>query len=407
VRRPIVAFLVAVAVPSIVVMGGSERAASSAQATLQHESATRIARLTLGTLDQDLGAGVEALMASADTLPDPDPGIAAVSAALAGDTVTALDPTESGVEVMVLFPAQDDPTVLFFNQGKIEPGAAALVGRMTGARVGLFVNGTLWNASDSAPALTSLDRNALMGTSVRSDGFPLEAGSLLAMDPRPGSPSAISAFAEPIPLAPPVRTPLRVVMALLVLLPAAMCWLLLARCGQGGLRRKRDRTAIALLAAVPTIASIVLAVQVRNDFDDTASELLARDLTRGLAVIETLGLTGSPASVAEMTGFHAVRVSNGGIEASTLDAPAPAVAALPEPPPSFTTSGSVDTPVGLSQYVSRKLGTGAFITVLAPPPAEARATLRSRTNWLIAGLVLWLTLAAGWLMRRPREETER
>ena len=135
-----------------------ERIADEAWPEVERASEARIARLTLGTLDQDLGAAVDSLTSAAELLPEPDLTLPAVQAAMGGDTVSALDPTASGVDIMVLF---GDPEVdggIRFNQGTLIPGAPTLVGGLTGYRIALYANGILWTATDPAPDLATLDR---------------------------------------------------------------------------------------------------------------------------------------------------------------------------------------------------------------------------------------------------------
>ncbi len=100
VKRGFLAFCTLVVVPCAIASGAAARAADDAWEELAHVSAARIARLALSTLEQDLGAAVDSLLGSADPIPSPDTTIEAVRLALAGDTVSALDPTASGVEVV-------------------------------------------------------------------------------------------------------------------------------------------------------------------------------------------------------------------------------------------------------------------------------------------------------------------
>ena len=161
VKRRFLAFCTLAVVPCGIASGAAARAADDAWEELAHASATRIARLALGTLEQDLGAALDSLLGSADPLPSPDTTIEAVRLAMAGDTVSALDPTASGVELMVLFP--DAEGLLRFANGMLAPGAAVLVGRVARARVGLYVNGELWSATDPPPSVEVIDRETLLG----------------------------------------------------------------------------------------------------------------------------------------------------------------------------------------------------------------------------------------------------
>ncbi|HIF21003.1 MAG TPA: hypothetical protein EYQ27_03645, partial [Gemmatimonadetes bacterium] len=183
--RPFLAFVALTVVPCGLASWAAARSADQAQSELVYETTASIARLTLGTLDQDLGAAVDSLLASAELLPNPDTTVAAIRLALAGDTVSALDPTASGVEVMVLFP-DTSPGALRFAQGMLQPGAATLVGRIARARVGLYLNGQPWSVSDPPPSAASIDRATLVAASGAPDGVRSDAGTVVAMDPRAG-----------------------------------------------------------------------------------------------------------------------------------------------------------------------------------------------------------------------------
>ena len=96
---------------------------------------------------------------------------------------------------MVLFP--DAEGLLRFANGMLAPGAAVLVGRVARARVGLYVNGELWSATDPPPSVEVIDRETLLAASRTPGGVRSEAGSVVAMDPRRGLPAAIAALAQP------------------------------------------------------------------------------------------------------------------------------------------------------------------------------------------------------------------
>jgi hypothetical protein len=187
VERRFFAFCALAIVPCGIASGAAARAANDGWDELAHESAAHVARLALGTLDQDLGAAVDSLLGAGDLLPNPDTTIEAVRRAMAGDTVSALDPTVSGVELMVLFP--DDEGQLGFANGMLVPGAAVLVGRVARARVGLYLHGELWSATDPPPSVAVIDRETLLAASRTPGGARIETASVVAMDPHSGPPS--------------------------------------------------------------------------------------------------------------------------------------------------------------------------------------------------------------------------
>ena len=398
-KRRFLAFCTLAVVPCGIASGAAARAADDAWEELAHASATRIARLALGTLEQDLGAALDSLLGSADPLPSPDTTIEAVRLAMAGDTVSALDPTASGVELMVLFP--DAEGLLRFANGMLAPGAAVLVGRVARARVGLYVNGELWSATDPPPSVEVIDRETLLAASRTPGGVRSEAGSVVAMDPRRGLPAAIAALAQPegpgeqaIPLA------VRLVIGLLLLFSTVAAWILFAKASGSEREPAPSRAALVLLACVPLITLLGMLVHVQRTFDAVARERVSQDLVHTLTVLGTLGIEESPAGARALSGFHAARIERGVVTASTLVGDAAALAALPAPPPSFTTVGAVETGSGRSRYVARRIDRESFMVLLAPIPLARIGALRKRLMLISGMLVGWLLLVAGSLTVR-------
>ena len=406
VRRRFLAFCVLAVVPCGVASAAAVRAADDAWEQLTHMSAAHIARVALGTLERDLGAAVDSLLGSADPLPDPDTTVTAIRAAMAGDTVSALEPTASGVEVMVLFP--DAEGLIRFANGVLVPGAATLVGGVTRARIGLYLNGGLWNATDPPPSVEVIDRETLLAASGTPGGVMSEAGSVVAMDPRSGLPAVISALVQTdnqseqaIPLA------VQLVIGLLLLFSALAAWILFAKGSGSEGELAPSRPALALLACVPLFTLLGLLVHVHRTFDDAAREHVSRDLAQTLTVIGTLGIEGSPSGARAVSGFHAVRIQEGVVTASTLAGDAGALGPVPAPPPSFTTSGIVETGADSSHYVARRIDRESFIVLLAPVPSVRIAALRERLMLISGVLVGWLLLVVGSLSVRSNRTKSR
>jgi hypothetical protein len=379
VRRRFLAFCALAVIPSGIASAVAVRTADDAWEQLAHASAARIARVSLGTLEQDLGAAVDSLLGSADPLPNPDTTVTAIRRAMAGDTVSALESTASGVEVMVLFP--DAEGVIRFANGMLVPGAATLVGRVAQARVGLYLNGELWSASDPPPSVESIDRETLLAASETPDGVRSEAGSVVAMDPRSGLPAAISALVQPNnPDGQGIPLPVRLAIGLLLLFSAVAAWLLFARRSGPETEPGPSRSAIVLLACVPLFTLLGLLVHVQRTFDAAAHEHLAQDLVQSLTIIGMLGIGESPSGAHTLSGFHAARIQEGVVVASTLDGDASALATVPAPPPSFTTSGIVETMAGSSHYVAKRIDRDSFM-VLLPPFRRPRSERCAGARW--------------------------
>jgi len=78
------------------------------------------------------------------------------------------------------------------------------------------------------------------------------------------------------------------------------------------------------------------------------------------------------------------------------------LAAVPAPPPSFTTSGTVETSTGSSHYVAKRIDRESFMILFAPAPSALIRAL-CRRLMLISGVLLgWLLLVAGGLSVRSR-----
>ena len=405
-KRRFLAFCVLAVVPCGIASVAAVRVADDAWEQLTHMSAAHIARVALGTLERDLGAAVDSLLGSADPLPNPDTTIAAIRAAMAGDTVSALEPTASGVEVMVLFP--DAEGVIWFANGVLVPGAATLVGGATGARVGLYLNGGLWNATDPPPSVDVIDRETLLAASRTPGGVMSEAGSVVAMDPRSGLPAAISALVQTDNQSEQAIPPVvRLVIGLLLLFSALAAWILFAKQSGSGSDLASSRAALALLACVPLFTLLGLLVHVQRTFDVAAREHVSRDLAQTLTVIGALGIEESPSATRALSGFHAFRIQGGVVTASTLAGDSGTLGAVPAPPPSFTTSGIVQTDAGSSHYVAKRIDRESFMVLVAPVPSVRIAALRERLILISGVLVGWLLLVAGSLSVRSNRTKSR
>ena len=93
-----------------------------------------------------------------------------------------------------------------------------------------------------------------------------------------------------------------------------------------------------------------------------------------------LGIGESPSGAHTLSGFHAARIQEGVVVASTLDGDASALATVPAPPPSFTTSGIVETMAGSSHYVAKRIDRDSFM-VLLPPFRRPRSERCAGARW--------------------------
>ncbi len=372
--------------PVVVAVVAASLLVERAQQRQTRASVERAARVTLAALGHELGAAVSSLVADAEPLPDADTTVAAVRAALGGDTVRALDPTASGVDVMVLAP--DTAGGVRFNASRMEPGGPTLVGRIWGASVALYANGRLWAGTDPPPGPAALGESALRAATRNASGVWTEEGFVLALDPREGARPAVVALAS----SPELRTravsaPVYLALAALMALTLVVAWLLFLRAEPARLRR-----VIPPLALLPALVSAALLAHFADSIRSREEALLSRDLSRALAVAEEMDLLTSTQHLHALTGFEAVWMERGEPVASSDDDLAAAARTLRAPPPNFTSSGTARTPKGAWRWVARRTGPGSFVVVGATlPEREQRRLLLS-----LAALAVLMIAASTW-----------
>lgn len=345
-KRPFPSFLLVVIVPAGAAMALAASQTASAWDAVQRDSHTRVARMVLAATAEELR-----------TTPD----TAAESA----------------------------------------PRAPTSVARSTQYRIALYRDGRFWTGSEPPPGPQTvpadLPANPGSGEGVPAGEDP-HRGVFLAAPPGTAPPSLVALAAPRNSAGPLVEGPVLLVMGLLLLFGALTGWIQLTR-------RDVHRRSLLLGGAVgpalvPALAVLVFFIHLDRSFHQAADAAVGRDLARALAVAAAEGAADDPARVRTLTGFHATRVRDGRTEASSLRGALAEVAALPVPPSSFTSSGSVRTAEGPSVYVARRLDDGALLVATAPLP-EARVAGFRKTLFLL-GLVLaaWWTVAAtvAWLL---------
>ena len=343
-KRPFLSFLLVVVRPAGVCMGITYSMAHDAWGAVQRDAHTRVAHMVLATTTAEL--------------------------------------RRKGMEEEAT--VRDAP-----------PRAPTMVGRSTGYRTALYLEGRRWTGTDPLAGPERLPEQ-VAGQVGPGEGTPVgenpAQGVFLARNVGP-SPPRLVALAAPRTAAGPLLAPaVLLVMGLLLLFGALTGWIQLAR-------RDRHEGGLALggvvaPALVPALATLVFFIHADRSFQESANRMAARDLGRGLAVASAAGVAGNPGDVRSLTGFHATRVRDGRVEASSLRGELAAVAALPAPPPSFTSSGAVLTAHGPSAYVALRLDGETFLVATNLLPENRVAALRK--GLFLLGLILagWWTLAA-------------
>lgn len=330
-RRTYLLYLLAVVLPAALAAAAGAVLADRAWQELRHTSQLRLGRMALRTFEEDAAAGI------------------------------APSPTQ--------------------------------VGRATGYRIALYEGGRRVAATEPPPGPDALERGVLEASASPSGAvlrLP-DTGADAAVVSRgraeggPGSYAALVVATEP-PSAP-LPLPLHLVTGLLLLFSSLAGWIQLAGRSSG------SRVAsLLLLSAIPALAAGVFLIQADRLYRRSERDAERRDLSRALSVARLRGVAGDPAEVHALTGFHAWRVAGGRVAAASLPGPSEAVAALPAPPPSFTSTGRVATPEGEASYVALRLPDGGIAVVSAAGSSER--TGRFRLGALQAGIALaaWLVL---------------
>lgn len=343
-KRPFLSFLLVVVLPAGASLGTAWVMAQEAWDTVQRDAHTRVARMVLAATAQELRAEENAPADSVSGTP---------------------------------------------------PRAPTMVGRTTGYGTTLYLDGGRWTGTEPLTGPEALPREVATRVgpgSGLSAGDDPSAGVWLARATGDAPPRLVARAAPRSPEDSLLALPVLLVMGLLLLFGALTGWIQLAR--RDLHERRLALGGVVGPALVPALATLVFFIHVDRSFQEAAYEMTARDLGRGLAVAAAAGVTGNPAEVRTLTGFHATRVRNGHAEASSLPGGMTAVAALPAPPSSFTSAGTVVTPEGPSAYVALRLEERAVLVATALLPENRVAELRRML--FLAGLFLaaWWTVAA-------------
>jgi hypothetical protein len=342
-KRPYLAYLLAVVLPSALAVAAILAVAGSEWSEVRHASDARVAHVLLTAFEQDLGRATDSVVAAATATADADSTQPAVARALAGDTVTGIRPDGGAPEVFALTPPLDGDPV-----GSVRYAGAPLdgtlptrIGRATGYTLSLYLNGRRW-ASTEEPAGPEVLPRA---------GSPPPAGALAALGGGAVTDAAVVALARRRDQVPgPVPVPLVLTIALLLLFAALSGWVQIAgrSCGDPP-RRSRS---MVLLAVIPALTAGAFMVQMDREFEARLREVDTGDLT--------------------------------------VAGPAPALAALPTPPASLTATGRVVTQRGPSAYAARRTEAGAVLVATTPDASPRRARLRRRARGIAAVLAAWL-----------------
>ena len=407
-------FLVLVVALCAAASGAAVKLADTAWGALRFSSDARVARAVLASLEQDLGAAVDSLVAAAVPIAAPDSALPAVRRAMRGDTVTGIGSSPNGLEVSVVYgvprasgDAKSSPGdavhAVLHASAPLTPSAVQRIERSTGYGVALFLNGRRWVSGPGSPRELSHALRVRLSYPPNGESLVVSGatGAAIPMDPSPGSAAAVVAVAAPREARPPpVTVQVRLVIGVVLLFAVLAGWIQLAR------RRSEEAGPVAIptasaasvvmLGLLPALGAIVLLVHLTRSYDGAVRDTLVVDLARGMAVATDQRVAGSPGTVRMLTNLHATVLRDGAVRGTTFpNADLTALIALPSPPTSFQASGSVETPEGLSLYLSRRFVNGDVAVLTLPwPGGEVR---RFRRDALAVGTALtaWLALVGG------------
>lgn len=408
VRRPYLTFVSAVVAPSAVALLVAGWLASGAWTDLHRESHARVGRMALSSLEQEIGAGTQRLIARAERVAEPDRGEEAVRRALRGDTVAGLGIVGREIRLSVVLGDPDDPAAVRFGSATLVPTTPDRVGRATGYAVGLYLNGSSWASTEPAAGPERLPEDALP---PRREGTPLgegrEAPVAVGMEAPAGTSSPMVAVVRPLrPVVEAMPLPVLLVITLLLVFSALAGWIQLARPARSGVGAPAGRSAMLLLSFVPALTVLGFLVHLERTHREATRDALSRDLGRALALARSQGIVRSPQSVRAISDFHASRLRGGSVEETTYERTPEDLAHLPAPPPSFTSAGRMRGPDGLSVYAGSRLDDGSVMVVSAAIPMERAAALRVRLIAVGAALALWLLGVGVVTGRRRTRRTE-
>lgn len=404
-KHPYTTYLLAVVLPSTLAVGVTLTRVRSAWEDIRHESDARVAHTTLQVFQQDLGQAVDSLIARAEPA-EMDTTSSTVKRALAGDTVTGLSTSGAVPEVFVLAPPHPGGPANLprLASETLTPYAPAQVGRATGYRVALYLRAKRWTATDGSAGPDQVDPATQRALAAFPGGLSLEpdqgGGALVGLGSDAVALPGVAAWAAPrVPPPGPLRLPLLLVMALLLLFAVLAGWIQLSARGED---RGNTLASLLLVALVPALTAWVFQVQADRLFKNAARQATAGDLTRGLAVASARNVTDFPETVRDLTGFQATVMRDGQVEASTFTMPGPTITTLPAPPGSFTTSGRIVTPEGPSAYVALRTSRGATLVVTAPEPVGRIRDLQRHIRAVGIALATWLVMVGVFLAVRQR-----
>lgn len=388
--RTLLTFLLAVLFPVMLGIAVSILFLEQAQAGLQIHSDLRMARAGSYFLAHELEAARDSLVPTAEESSMPDPLTPAVRRALSGDTVMAIAAEEDGLRVTVLL-----------SDGGVVRGAA---GRLPNDFVDAFQSVTNYGLSVYLGGERVLSGKPPMGPGALPDEVLAELGQgvgSVATSVQSG-PAIVTRFGgavgtgdglvlvvgqtESRRIHTSLALPLAV-LAMILLLSLAAAWSVQSRASEGGVGDQPPVMQSVLVAFIPVLAGVALLTSLDQGFRTTVGQAVRGDLARASALLRVSG-EGASMEAARSLGFDAELFERGVVLASTIEDPESRdlLAAIRPPPPTFSTTGSVELAGVDHSYMATRPRSGGVMVLLARHP-EAQA-VEFRFRLIAAGLLM-------------------
>ncbi len=361
-----------------------------AQAGLQIHSDLRMSRAGSYFLARELDAAKNSLVPRAEESSIPDPLTPAVQRALSGDTVIAVAAEEDGLRVTVLL---SDGSVVRGAAGRLPNDFVDAFQSVTNYGLSVYLEGDriLSGKPPMGPSALPDEVLAELGQGVESVATSVQSGPAIAT--RFGGAVGTGAGlvlvvgqTESRGINPSLAPPLAV-LAMILLLSLAAAWSVQGRASEGGVGHQPPWMQSVLVAFIPVLAGVALLTSLDQGFRNTVGQAVRGDLARASALLRVSGEDASM-EAARTLGFDAELIDRGVVLASTLEDPASRdrLVAIRPPPPTFSTTGTVELAGVDHSYMATRPRSGGVMILLARGP-EAQA-VEFRFRLIAAGLLM-------------------
>lgn len=374
--RTLLTFLMAVLFPVLLGIAVSILFLEQAQAGLQIHSDLRMSRAGSYFLARELEAAKDSLVPRAEESSIPDPLTPAVQRAMSGDTVMAIAAEDDELRITVLL---SDSGVVRGAAGLLPNDFVDAFQSVTNYGLSVYLGSTrvLSGEPPMGPSALADEVLAELGQGVESVATSVQSGPAIvtrfggAVDTGDGLVLVVGQTESRgvhTSLAPPLT-----VLAMILLLSLAAAWSVQRQASEGGAGHQPPLMQSVLVAFIPVLAGVALLASLDQGFRNTVGQAVRGDLARASALLRVSG-EGASMEAARTLGFDAELIDRGVVLASTIEDPESRdrVAAIRPPPPTFSTTGTVELAgVDHSYMATRPRGGGVMVLLAREPEAQA------------------------------------